>query len=776
LFRLLNRYIFRETLTSAALGTLLATFVIFLHTLDQLFALLVQGNAASVRKIALLFAYAIPPVLPETIPFGILVGILVGLGRMGADGEIVAMRAGGVSSRKVILPVVTFAFIGMCLAGFASLRLTPLAMRRKTEIINDLTRNGLSAEILPRVFDEDFPNIILYVGDVRPGNPGDPARWSPVFIADVSPPETRKSGLKGKATGPLIMVAREAIAVSDPRQRQIQLSMMDVSRHEMGSDAVAHDEHGANWQMSLDASPAKEEAIRSSGMETTALMKYRKGPDLLENRIELHRRFALPVACIMLALVGIPLGIATRKGGKSAGYVNAFFLAFFCYYMASIALIGQAKEGKLPVPVAIWLPDALFGLVGLALLWRMERPGDRDVMAASQAWLGRRFQALKSKAGGKSAKAVFTAWRVPLLPQLLDTYILSRFLIYFGLLLSSFVALTLVFNFFDLMHDMVHNQIPLATMFRYLFFLTPELIYWTLPVSVLVAVLVALGVLSKQNEITAFKACGVSLYRLALPILIGSTLLSGGLFAFDHYYVPGANREQEALRATIKGQPTQTFRSRNTSWIMGKGSRIYYYRYFDPANSMMGDVNVFELDPKTFGMVRQIAAERARWYPAQNAWVFENGWYSDFHGGDRKYNAFQVAPFSELNEPPEYFLKDPPKDERMNFLELDSYIRDLKQSGFDTMSLQTEFYRKFSFPIFALIMALIAAPFGFMVGNRGAMTGIGVAIIIAIVYWGVSSVFDKAGGAGQLPPAMAAWSPDAIFAMAGMYMVLRLRS
>ena len=774
MFRLLNRYIFRETLTSAVLGTLLATFVIFLHTLDQLFELLVQGNAASLKKIALLFAYAIPPVLPETIPFGVLVGILIGLGRMGSDGEIVAMRASGISSRKVIFPVVTFAFIGMCVAGFASLRLTPLAMRRKTEIVNDLMRNGLSAEIQPRVFDEDFPNIILYVGNVKPGNPGDPVRWSPVFIADVSPPETRKSGLKGKATGPLIMVAKEAIAVSEPQERKIQLSMLGVSRHEMGTDAYAHDEYAADWKMGLDASPAKEEAFRAGAMQTTDLMKY-KGPDLLEYRIELHRRFALPVACIMLALVGIPLGIATRKGGKSAGYVNAFFLAFFCYYMASIALIGQAKEGKLSVPVAIWLPDALFGLAGIVLLWRMERPGDRDVLAAAQAWFGRHFQALKSKAGGKSA-ALFRARRIPLLPQLVDTYILSRFLTYFTLLLTSFVALTLVFNFFDLMHDMVHNKISLTTMFTYLFFLTPELIYWTLPVSVLVAVLVALGVLSKQNEITAFKACGVSLYRLAMPILIGSTALSGGLFAFDHYYVPGANRKQESLRREIKGQPTQTYLNPNRKWIMGKGSRIYYYRYFDPSTSMMGDVNVFELDAKSFGMVRQIAAERARWSPSLRAWVFENGWFTDFRGGDRKYSPFQVTTFPELTEPPDYFLKEAPKDEQMNFLELDSYIRDLKQSGFDTMRLQTEFYRKFSVPIFALIMALIAAPFGFMVGNRGAMTGIGVAIVIAIAYWGVSSVFDKAGGAGQLPPTMAAWSPDVIFAMSGLYMVLRLRS
>ena len=112
----------------------------------------------------------------------------------------------------------------------------------------------------------------------------------------------------------------------------------------------------------------------------------------------------------------------------------------------------------------------------------------------------------------------------------------------------------------------------------------------------------------------------------------------------------------------------------------------------------------------------------------------------------------------------------------MNFRELDAYIRDLKQSGFDTMNLQVQFYRKFSTPLFPLIMALIAVPFAFMVGNRGAMAGVGVSIGIAIVYWGVGTVFDKMGGVGELSPVVAAWSPDAIFALAGLYLLLRVRS
>ena len=741
----------------------------------KLFELLAQGSATSAKTVGLLFLYTIPPVLPLTIPFGVLVGILIGLGRMGADGEIIAMRATGVSSRRIVAPVAAFAFLGMCVAGYCSLNLTPRAWRQSTKLTNDLLKSQLSAEIQPRVFDDDFPNTILYVGEVTPGNPGDPVRWHPVFMADVTLPEQRKVGLKDKAMGPMIMVAREAIAVTDLKNRRIQLSMRDMNRYEMGKDAEAHDETAVHWDMKVDAAPAKERVLSSKAKDTRELLAYKSGPDYIEYKIELHRRFALPVACIMLGLVGIPLGAATRRGGKSSGYVNAVVLAFFGYWLSLGVFVKLAQQQKLSIPLAVWLPDALFGVAGLILIVRMERPGDRDVTSFLRSWFGKRFAFLKVL-GDRPATAKLISRRIPLLPQLLDTYILSRFLFYFAVLLTSFVLLFLIFNFFDLTGDMVRNKVGLPTMLAYLFFLTPETIYQFLPISVLVAVLVAFGVLSKQNEITAFKACGVSIYRMALPILLGSTVLAGGLFAFDHYYVPDANRRQDALRAEIKGAPPQTYARPERKWIMGQGSRIYYYRVFDQPTATMGGVNVFELDPVSFRMVKQVNAERAHWLSSARQWVFEKGWVRDFRPGGKAYEAFDVESFSELTEPPDYFLKEAVLYTQMNFVELDRYIRDLQQSGFDTVKLQVQFHRKFAVPLFALIMALIAAPFGFMMGNRGAMTGVGVSIVIAMSYWGVSALFEKVGGANQLQPAVAAWSPDVMFALAGLYLLLRARS
>src|SRR5579862_1136632 len=161
--RILSRYVFREIVSSAVLGTVLATFVIFLQGVDRLFELLVRGPAHT-QTVLWLFVLAMPPVLPLALPFGVLVGILIGLGRMSTDGETTAMRAGGVSSRVVIPPVLTFALLATLVTGVASLWLTPRAIRQSVNILNRLMAEQLSADIQPRVFDEQFPNTILYVG------------------------------------------------------------------------------------------------------------------------------------------------------------------------------------------------------------------------------------------------------------------------------------------------------------------------------------------------------------------------------------------------------------------------------------------------------------------------------------------------------------------------------------------------------------------------------------------------------------------------------------
>jgi lipopolysaccharide export system permease protein len=404
-------------------------------------------------------------------------------------------------------------------------------------------------------------------------------------------------------------------------------------------------------------------------------------------------------------------------------------------------------------------------------------PGDRDLIGATRDAFSRLISAVSDRfMNGRTSTTHSSGGMRFVLFQLLDSYVLSSFLFYFFVLLSSFVMMTQVFTFFDLLGDIVKNHVPMSHVLTYHLFLTPKLIYDTLPVSVLVAVLVTFGVMTKNNEVTAFKACGVSVRRLGLPVLLMSSALSAGLFAFDHYYIPQANQIQDAIRNEIKGRPVQTYLHPERKWIIHE-NRIFYYKYFDPSEKVMVDPYVFELSAKPFRLNREINATRARWQPDLRTWVWEKGVVRDICGvTECKVQEFTVTSFPELTETPDDFLKEVKQDKQMNYLELRNYIDDLQRSGFDTVRLRVQFYKKFSVPLFAVIMALISVPFGFLVGNRGAMAGIGVSIAIAMAYWGIGQLFEQIGNVNQLPPAVAAWAPDALFSLAGLYFMVRMRS
>ena len=785
---LLSRAIFREVSKSAVFGAVLFTFVLFLQRAGRLFEILVRSSAPP-ATVAHLFALAIPFTLTFTVPLGVLVGVLIALSRMSSDGEIIAMRASGVPSRIVIGPVLLFATLAMLATATASLWLTPYSTWKTYKILNQLVAAELTSEVQPQVFNEGFPNRILYISDVIPGAV---TRWRNLFIADTTPKDDQKKADHDRGEGPSVTVAAHAIAVPDVAKNQIQLTLQDGATYDVGKDPADYYATSAPTGAQILEATKPNEVHAKGYTEIDTIPLYRLAyrdktldPDnVIQARIELHQRLALPPACFLLALIGIPLGVSSRKGGKSSAFVLTVALAFV-YWMGLIVANGMAKQQKLPVGLAMWIPNAIFAVVGLFLLTRLERPGDRDWIAAASAWASSTWARLRGKLPQAAAqvRAHGRGWRMFLAPQVVDRYVLQSFLFYFVLLLVSFVLMTHVYTFFELLSDIVKNHITMLRVFTYLFFLTPELVFQLAPIAVLVAVLITFGVLTKNNEITAMKASGVSLYRLAMPVLTVALLMSGGLFAFAHYYVPGANRKQDAIRKEIKGKPVQTYLHPDRHWVFDPGAnndpRVFYFKYLDPAQKLMLGPQVFELDPANFRVQKHISAEKARWEPALRTWIFENGWSREDPGGrHEKFSNFagQAATFQEINEHPDYFLQEVLQDQQMNFQQLAAYIRDLQRSGIDTITLQVSFYRKFALPLFALVMALISIPFAFLAGNRGAMTGVGVSFGIAIAYWAIGKLFEQLGDVNLLPAVIAAWSPDVLFAMAGMYFFTRMRT
>lgn len=776
---ILSRTIFLEITGSALLGALLFIFVLFLQKAGQLFSILVSSTTTP-ETVGYLFLLLLPATMPLTIPLGSLVGVLISLSRMSSDGEITAMRASGIPARRVTLPVTVFALLAVALTGYCSLRLTPWCNAELIRVVNQMGAAQLTAEIQPRVFEESFPNTVLYVGDVLPGQP---VHWRNVFMADITPPDERKSTGPGeKSDAPRVTIASEAIVTADSARNRLQMSLLRGSTYETAPDPSEY--HKITFPVGEQVLEARQRgAVKAKNYTATATLELMgETANSMEARIEFHQRLALPLACLLLALTGVPLGVSSRKGGKSAAFVITVIFAFL-YYMTLISLISLAREGKLGAVAAVWTPNALFALAAALMLYRLEKPGDKDLFSRprqliSDGWLELRRRFSEDPAPLPSGLSGFSRTRFFLLPQVIDTYVVTSFLFYFGLLLASLVLLTEIFNFFELLGDVFKNSIAIGELFRYLFFLAPKLIYDAAPVSVLVAILVAFGVMSKNNEITAMKACGVSLYRLALPVLLTCLALSGALFAFDHYVVTNANLIQDALRNKIKGKPVQTYLNPQRQWIFGSGSRIYFYKYLNDSEGVLGGVSVYELDPATFRLHRHISAERARWEPALKTWIFQNGWVRDVRQKEDVFREFagQTATFAELDESPSWFTKEVKTYKQMNYHQLSHYIGELRQSGFNTIPLQVQYHKKFSVPLFALVMALLSVPFAFLTGNRGAMTGVGVSLGVAIAYFALNYLFEQLGNVAQLPPEIAAWSPDALFALAGVYLMTRMKT
>jgi LPS export ABC transporter permease LptG/LPS export ABC transporter permease LptF len=785
--RLISRTIFREIFVTAMLGAAMFTFVLFLQQAGRLFEFLVRTSGPP-KTVAYLFAMVVPVMLPFAIPLGVLIGTLVTLSRMSTDGEITAMRAAGVPGRSVVPAIMTFGFLAMCCAAAASLWLTPWSIREEIRVKNILIASELTADVQPRVFEEQFPNKVLYVGDVIVGPP---SRWRQIFVADVTPPGERGPSASERGDNPVITLAPEAIAVPDPTANRLQLTLPTGSTYEAGKEPGDYHitQYSSQGDQALYAEKPKAATLSRPVVEMDTRPLYKmayRTPGLdktskLDAQIEFNTRFALPLACILLSLAGVPLGITTRRAGKSGAVVLTVALALI-YYIGLGTLVSLSRQGKLSPALAAWLPDLIFAVFGLAMLTRLEKPGDRDLVGQALSFF-RRFSRAPQQPRPQRAidrqQAKILLGRFPLVPQIIDRYVLASFLFYFVMLLITFVAIFQIFEFFQLLSDIIRNGIGINTILSYHFYLTPRLVYDFAPIGVLAAILVVFAILSKHNEITAFKACGISAHRLTIPVLVACMGLSAGLFAFDFFWVPDADRRQDQLRSVIKGKAPQTYLHPERKWINTEHNRIYNYEYFDPVNKVMSGVNIYEIDPGPFRLKRQIFAKRARWEPTLNKWEFQSGWCADIQGTRLSgYDSFPdgIRTFKELEEGPDYFMHEARQSRQMNFEELEDYITALQKKGFDTVSLQVQLNKKFSVPMFAFIMAMVSIPFAFLAGNRGAMAGVGVSLALAIAYWSVDKLFEQVGALGQLPPQMAAWSPDVIFSLAGLYFLVRMRT
>jgi LPS export ABC transporter permease LptG/LPS export ABC transporter permease LptF len=790
--RILTRYILREVTSHALLGGALFTFIIFTRDLGKILEFVVR-DSASYSDVARIIAYTLPPALNVTIPMAVLVGILLGLSRLAADSEITAMRAAGIGAIDFVRIVSIVSAVALALGLFNSLYLAPRAAASIISLGESLKSSQASFEVQPRVFYEEFKNRVLYIQDATPA--AGAALWHHVFLADLTQP-----------ADPHITTAEQAIVVNGTPNtadaQTIRLHLLNGGQHDTSptdpnqynistftttdipiETEATGDTHLGRLNTSIEALSLPELWRRANAQAGT----NSRAPSIY--RIEFNKRFSYPFACLVLMLIGVPLGISSKRGGKSTGFVLTIVLVFIYYFLSSVG-VAFAQSGRLSPFLGVWGANLLFAAAGAILLYQMSRGGIAlSIFSSLGVWLNQLLTRLisgKQSPNTRSRHDVAT-WlrrfrnvsRIQF-PLLLDDYVMREYATNFSIVLFSFSCLFLIFTFFELIGPIFRNQTPLFTVGEYLINLIPYILYNVTPLCALVAVLVTFGALNRSSELTAMKSSGISLYRIITPILVVTILISAGLFVFDEFYLPAANRRQEALLSVIKNKPTQTFSRPDRQWISGQTNnagepaRIFYYQYFNAETDKFANLTVFEFDPATFTLQRRIFAASARWDAQVNNWVFDNGWQRTFAGETiATYQPFTVATFPEIREQPIYFKKEYIPSQEMNYNELSDYIADLKQSGFETKRLSVQLNKKIAYPLITLVMAILAIPFALSMGKKGSLTGIATAIGLAITYWVIALIFESLGNVNTLPAVLAAWTPDLLFGITGAYLLLR---
>jgi LPS export ABC transporter permease LptG len=809
--KILTRYVVKEMLGPTILGFAFYTFIILMKNLFDVAGMIIRRSLPA-STVARLLYLSLPHIIVLTVPMSLLFGILIAIGRLSSDSEIIAMRASGVSARTIYRPVFLFSVIFFLLNFYLMNVVLPRGNQELSSLKAEIYTSGIERELRPRVFYDEYENLMIFVNDVDPRN----GQWKGVLVSDsrnedssqdpplTTPQAVRESRAEESAPfaaqmrgGQRVIIAETGnLSIVNPG-KQIWLNLRKAESHVW--DPRKPDRYDLNrndlQRMRLpERDPSgfidpsmryirsfREMNLRELVEQARMLRKTPEKESYWAAKVQIHKMFVFPFACLVFGVLGLPLGITNRRGGKSSGFSLSIGIILVYYVMINN---GEhlAVTGKIGPAFAMWAPNIILLAVGIYLLNRV----NRDVGAQRDTGLWRRLlqriPSRKRRVVEAASAAVEAVQDEPMLkrlditfPNILDRYILREFLKILGLVLVSTAALFVIVDYTDLSGDIRQNHIPLHTVFAYYRFTIFQILNYTLPISVLVATLVTFGILSKSNEVTAFKSSGMSLYRVALPVVTIAAVISLLAYLMLDYVLPYSNQRVEQLRNRIKGKKEVIGQNQQKLWFLGKGRYIINFLSYDRNAKQLSRVQVFEFHPAAFRMTRRVYADRARW--DGEGWVFESGWMRSFADNG-------MSSFSPIVRPLRLFYPERPEDfatevkapDQMTFAQLRRYIDTIGRAGYSADEMTVKLYAKTSWPFISMVMALIALPFAFRIGKRGALYGVGIALVLGIFYWMVFAIFTKFGEVGNLPPLLAAWSANTLFSLVAVYMFLHVET
>jgi LPS export ABC transporter permease LptF/LPS export ABC transporter permease LptG len=774
----LYRYVLRELLTPTLMGLTLFTFLLLMNYLLHLADMIID-KGVSVADVARLFMYSVPHTIVLTVPMAVLLGGLIAFGRMSADSEVIAIRTGGISLYHLAVPALILASGAWMLNSYLVFVVLPWGNNQLRQLQWQLvTSRTISSEIKPRIIYDDFPNFILYIEDVTESG----QVWNDVFLA------------KTDENPPMVVLAERGQPIFDEENRIFWLRLENGVQYRSGATAeeVAVTSFSRFDQVLLDesdigdAGPVHKDDRSMNLGELFEQISIRESEGLPTESywVEVHKRFAFPVACLVLGLLALPLGISTTRHTKATGFVLAI-LVIAVYYQFIENGEKFAEEGAIPAWLGMWSANIVLAPIAIFLLWSKTREidwGIADAFGRVFDWVRYSVQKIVGRvtASTEGAGAAPARRQTRGFPRIIDRYIVGQFWRHFALALAAFVTMWLVAEYSEISDDVFAAHAGFGSSLQYLKFQIPFILSMVLPIATLMAILTTYSLMSRSSEVIAALSGGISLYRLALPILVPVILLTLANYALQDYIVPSTNRRAAEIRDTWRDDNrAQSYRPAGGTWVFGEQSRVFNYADYDDEAETFQGLYVFYVDEEDARLTRVEYAERATRESEQ--WMAHNGWRRHYLPGSmdsvptQALEEFILLPLP-FPENPDYFSTERRGPEQMPVMELSGYISEMETQGFDAHRYRVDFHQKLAFPSVVLVLALVGIPFGFRMGRQGTLSGIGIALALAMVFWTLFVFFRALGYADVLPPLLAAWTPHVLFIALAGYLTLGLRS
>lgn len=777
----LSRSMMRELLPSFVLAGGVTTFLLLIRSLFQLADLFISHTVSGSAALKVLLL-GLPNIIVLTIPIGLLFSVLMTATRMSADSELIAAQSCGIKLSRLVRPVVAMAFLLFVVDALLTVVIMPNANRELSDLMRRTALSGVRAAVEQGAFTEDFPNHLLYVDRISPAD----GTWKGVLLFDrTSPLEER------------LITADSGEFVQDPRTGQAWLNLRDTTTHVFKPSRPSDYQRTSNREqrIRLQNPEIGRVRIRRGVRETASEVLYARLSDqdpkaAKDALVELNKRFAIPAATLVFALVGFPLGIRNRRGGKGFGLTASVGLVAVYYVLLQNGetLVASAH---LPVGAGIWLPNILLFVLGVVLLKRAVKGVQRE----RRAWFRRRRRTSDESGGGEQVGPVTAAiqrHRVSrvrcdddeepsrsngtALVGIFDRHLIRICLGFFALVMVAVFSIYIVLNLSENIDEIQKNSVPLLVVASYYFFQLPQILHDIVPLVFLIAFLGTTAILERNNESTALRAAGVSLARVGAPLLALAAVLGGLLFFVDESVVQRANRTSQRLLDVIKGRKVaRSYRATDKPWLfLPDGRTLVNFLQYDPDSDTLLRPSIYVFDEHL--NLRSLFMAREAVY-SDGRWLGEGAW-SRVPGSEGTADFVQHAAPVELpiDVPPKYFGREYRKPSQMSFGELHSYISTLSAAGYRVDKLIVQLHQKIAYPLSLVVLAWLALPYAFRMGRRGTIMGIALALILGMAYFATTAFVTKLGEASLLPPILAAWTPTVIFLLLAINRFTTLRT